>query len=59
MDSLELKLCVGNKRSQGELTSIIKYHEELSLDDSGLPEKVKRSACDLKHWRIGWIEEIE
>ena len=57
MVSLALKLCLGNKRSKGELTSVIKYHEELSLDDSGIPEKVKRTTCDLKYWKVGWIEK--
>ena len=58
MDSLALKLCLGNKRSKGELTSMIKHHEELSLNDSGLPENVRRNVCNLIHWKVGWIEEI-
>ena len=52
-------MCLGNKRSKRELTSVIKYHEELTLDDSGLSEKVRRTACNLKHWKVGQIEEID
>ena len=59
MDSLALKLCLRNKRSKGELTSVIKHHEELSLVHSGLPENVRRNTCDLKYWKVGWIEEID
>ena len=41
MDSLSLKLYLGNKRSKGELASVIKHHEELSLDDSGFPKTLQ------------------
>ena len=59
MDSLALKLHLGNKRFKGELTSVIKHHEKLSLDDSRLPENVRKPACDLNFWKVGWIEVID
>ena len=59
MCSLALKSRLGNKRSEGELTSVIKCHEELISDDSGLPEKVRITVCDLKCQKVGWIEEID
>ena len=55
MDSLALNLFLGNKRSEGELMSVIKCLEELSSDDNGPPEKVRKMAGILKYWKVGWI----
>ena len=41
IDYLAIKLHVGNKRSKGELTSVINTHEEIISVDSGLPNKVR------------------
>ena len=38
---------------------MIKHHEEFSLDDSGIPENFRRTACDLKYCKVGWIEDID
>ena len=42
MDFLAIKLCIGNKRSKGDLTRVRNMHEELSEEDIGLPTKVRR-----------------
>ena len=57
IDSLALKLHVGNKISKGELKRVISVHEEISVEDSGLPTKVRRHDCNIKYWKEGWIEE--
>ena len=50
IDYLAIKLHVGNKRSKGELTSVININEEISAEDSGLPKKVRRIE---KRWDAG------
>ena len=42
IDSLVLKLHMGNKSSQGELKTVISMHEEISAEDSGLPTSKKK-----------------
>ena len=56
IDYLAIKLCVGNKRSKGDLTRVINAHKEISEEDSGLPTKVRRNQGRLKHWKSGWLE---
>ena len=59
IDYLTIKSHIVNKRSKGELTSVINRHEEISEEDSGLPRKVRRNQGRFKHWKSGWIEEID
>ena len=33
-------------------------HKEIREDDSVLPMRVRRKKGKLKHWKVGWIEEI-
>ena len=33
--------------------------EEITEEDSGLPNKVRRKQGRLKYWKSGWIEEID
>ena len=49
IDSLSLKLCVGNKISKGELKRVTSMHEEISAEDSGLPTKMRRNDCEIKY----------
>ena len=42
IDTLAMKLWVGNKRLQGELSNVIKVHEENSFIDSGLRKNERR-----------------
>ena len=58
MDYLAMKLCVGNERSKSDLTRVTNTHEEISEEDSGLPNKVIRNKGRLRHWNSGWIEEL-
>ena len=51
---LVIKLHVGNKISKGELTSVINMYEEISEEDSGLPNEVRRKKVRLKCWKSGW-----
>ena len=39
IDYLAIKVCVGNKRSKGDLILVPNTHEEISEEDSGLPNK--------------------
>ena len=50
---------VGNERSKGELTSVLKIHEEIISVDCGLSKKVRRNEANIRHWKEGWIEEID
>ena len=53
-----MKLWVGNKRLQGELSNVFKFHEENSYIDSGVRTKERRKEGHEKHWKGGWIEEV-
>ena len=59
IDMLALKLWVGNKRLQGQVSNVTQAHKEGSFRDSGIRKrerrKVKQDAC----WKEGWIEEVE
>ena len=52
-------LWVGKRRLQGDLSKIIEAHEENSFIDSGLRKKEWRDESYVKHWKGGWIEELE
>ena len=45
--------------SKGELKRVAIMHEEISTEDSGLPTKVIRNECKIKHWKERWIKEID
>ena len=51
IDYLAIKLYEGNKRSKGELETVISTHEETCLVDSGLQKKVRRNEIKLRHWK--------
>ena len=34
-------------------------HEDKIAEDSGLPMNTRGSEVKIKHWKLGWIEEIE
>ena len=59
IDYLTIKLHAGNKRSKGDLTRVTNMNEEISEEDGGLPNDVRRKKGSLKHWKSGWIEEID
>ena len=56
---LATKMWVGNKRLQGELSNIIRAREENSFIDSGLRKKERRNDRQVKHWKEGWVEQVE
>ena len=55
-DDLATIWLVGNKRLQGELSNVIKAHEENSFIDSGLRKKERRKDRQVEHWKEGWVE---
>ena len=59
IDMLVIRLFVGNKRLQGDLSKIIEVHEEYSFIDSDLRKEGRRVFSNNKHWKEGYVDEIE
>ena len=54
-----MKLCVGNKILQGEVSNVMQAHEESSFVDSGSCKRERRIVKQETCWKKGWIEEVE
>ena len=54
-----MRLHVGSKRLQGDLSKMIEVHEENSFIDSGLRKEERRLFSNNEHWKEEWVDEIE
>ena len=57
--TLEIKLCVGNKRSQAKVNIIASVQEECSFVDSRMAKEGINRHMIKRCWSKGWAEEVE
>ena len=48
---LSIRLHVGNKRLQGDVSKMLEVHEEKSFVDSGLTKEGIKKCINHEHWK--------
>ena len=54
-----MRSCVGNKRLQGALSKTLEVHEENSFIDSRFTTEGRKVNSTIRHWKEGWVDELE